>query len=572
MPEKNMMRELPLKERLEKRKAALTSERVSFEDHWRSLSEFVKPRRSRFYSQDRNKGDRLYNNIINSRATQAHRTAQAGMFSGIMSPSRPWLVLEDPDKELMEFAPVKQWYFQVQEQMRRVMHESNLYETAPNIIGDMLLFATGCMTHEDHPENLAHFRSFPIGSYWVSQDDFGRANTVIRDVEMTVEQIVTKFSKGREINQNISLAVRNSYDRGDYDTWYPVVHHMDSNPEFLVGSRRPSQRRFRSVYYEPGQPALFDKVLSSKGFDEFPCYVPRWDVTGEDIYGTDCPGMVALGDVRQLQHEEKEKAKGLSKMVSPPLQAPVALRNVKINQVPSGVTVYNGNGDQAGISSLYNVDLPIGELRQDIQDVENRINEAFHVDLFLAISAMEGIQPRNQLELTQRNQERLIQLGPVLQRTNRHMLDPMVDRMFMQLHRQKLLPPAPPEIQGRPIRVRYVSMLALAQQSMETGNIDRLIQFAGGLAALGWPGALEKLDAEQAVDEFAGLIGTNPMLIVPDEVVEERRQAQQQAQERKMQLDQAQQAATALRTAGDTKMGPDSLAGQVTEQAREGGQ
>ena len=562
----NIVRTLPLKERLEKRLGALKTERSSFEDHWRSLSEFVKPRRSRFFSQDRNKGDRRYSNIVNSAATRAHRTAQAGMFNGIMSPSRPWFVLEDADDpEIMEFAPVKQWYFLVQELLRRVAVESNLYEVAPNIIGDDLLYATAVMTHEDHSENLAHFRSLPIGSYAISQDDFGRVNTVIREYEMTAEQIVSKFSERGEISENISIAVRDAYNRGDYDTWFPVIHHIDENPEFRVGSNKPRQRRFRSVYYEPGRERNGERVLSERGFNEMPAYVPRWDTTGEDIYGTDSPGMIALGDVRQLQFQEREKGKGLAKMVTPPLQGPVGLRNVPIDQVPGGTTIFDAGGDQRGLRSVYEVRLPINELREDIKEVEQRINEAFFVDLFLAISAMEGVQPRNQLELTQRNQERLIQLGPVLQRTNRDMLDPMIDRLFMQAQRANLLPPPPPEIEGRPIRIRYVSMLAMAQQALETGNIDRLMNFAVLLAGLGWEGALEKIDSEQAVDEYAGLIGAPPRLIVPDDIVEERRQARAEQEQAQLQLEQMQQSAQAVRTAGDTKVTDETVAGRVVD-------
>jgi|TARA_Y100000310_G_scaffold132889_1_gene131822 hypothetical protein len=42
-------------EALRKRHNALKTERQSFDDHWKSL---VKPRRERFFTQDRNKGDR----------------------------------------------------------------------------------------------------------------------------------------------------------------------------------------------------------------------------------------------------------------------------------------------------------------------------------------------------------------------------------------------------------------------------------------------------------------------------------------------------------------------------------
>ena len=85
---------------------------------------------------------------------------------------------------------------------------------------------------------------------------------------------------------------------------------------------------------------------------------------------------------------------------------------------------------------------------------------------------MEGVQPRNQLELTPRNQERLLQLGPTLERQFGEFLDPLISRTFNQMIRvPDLVPPPPPELENRPLKPRYISTLAMAQQVISTGNI-----------------------------------------------------------------------------------------------------
>ena len=38
-------------------------------------------------------------------------------------------------------------------------------------------------------------------------------------------------------------------------------------------------------------------------YKRFPGIVTRWETRGQDIYSSNCPGMVALGDIAQLQHE-----------------------------------------------------------------------------------------------------------------------------------------------------------------------------------------------------------------------------------------------------------------------------
>ena len=128
---------------------AMRTERSSFIDHYRELSRWVQPRRGRFLRADRNKGEASRherNNIINSAATFALRTARAGLLSGVMSPARPWFKLGAPDPELSEFLAVKEWLEKVELIIRRIFNESNLYNMAPTMLGELLLFGTGAMS------------------------------------------------------------------------------------------------------------------------------------------------------------------------------------------------------------------------------------------------------------------------------------------------------------------------------------------------------------------------------------------------------------------------------------------
>ncbi len=557
------------RDKFQRRISAMGQERQSFDPQYENLARFTSPRRGRFIGQQRNKGGKsFWNSIINSEATWALRVATAGMFNGIMSPSRPWLMLETDDPDLLEFGPVKDWFHLVQQAMQRIFNTSNLYNMAPVMISEELLFGTGCMSHVDDFEDIARFYTHTVGSYLIAQNDRFVVDTVARQFERTVGQIVSEFSeRGGPVNPKISPAVRNQYDNGNLESWYPMVHFVEPNSNFVPDSLKQSELPFRSVQYEPGN-ADKDALLSDKGFNEFPFYCPRWEVTNEDVYGTNCPGMTALGDNRQLQLQEKRKAQGIDKMVSPPLHGPAILRNQAVSSLPSGGTFYDAPGQQNVLRSVYDVQLRLDELANDMQRVETRIGRAFFVDLWLAISNMEGIQPRNELDLTQRNQERLLQLGPTLERQFGEFLDPMISRTFNQMVRKEgLLPPPPEVLQNRPLRPRYVSTLAMAQQSISTGNIDRLVGFAGGMAAAGWPEALEKVDAQQAVDEYAGLIGTPPRLIRSDDDVQKRAQAQAQAQQQQEQLAMAEQAAGIAKTASEASVSEDNVLGQAVKMA-----
>ena len=145
--------------------ASLNKERTSFDTHWRSLAENIQPRRGRFFVSDRNKGTKRHNIIINSAGTQALRAAAAGLFAGVMSPNRPWFSLALDDTNLMERTEVGIWLRDVEKRIYAVFNQSNLYNMAPVMFSELLLFATGCMLHEDDGDDIARFYTQTVGSY-----------------------------------------------------------------------------------------------------------------------------------------------------------------------------------------------------------------------------------------------------------------------------------------------------------------------------------------------------------------------------------------------------------------------
>lgn len=550
---------MEIRDHYNKRLNSLKNERESFLPHYRELAEFVRPRRGRFFVEDRNKGDKRYQSIINSRATRAHKIATAGMVAGTISPARPWFALETIDPERMEARNVKDWCWTVEQRIRAILNESNFYSMAPIMMGELILFGTGCMSHVDDFEDIARFYTHTAGSYMISQNEKMEVDTLYREFEWSVKQIVDAFGL-----DNCSTPVRNAYNRGNYDLWYPVCHAVEPNSLAVSGSKLAKNKAFRSVYFEPGNVgADRDKLLSSSGFDEFPAYVPRWEVTGEDIYGTDCPAMTALGDIKGLQVQERTKAQALQMIVRPPLSGPASIKNSPVAQLPGGLTLYDGDEQRQKLSPIYQINPGFQDMRYDMEAIERRIDEVFYVDMFMAISNMEGIQPRNELDIMQRNEERLLQLGPVLERIQGEFLANCIDRTFNQAYRAGILPPPPDALQGEPLRVKYISTLAMAQRAVATNGIERVLSFTGNLVQLGFTDAMNKINATQAVDEYAKAIGVPPTIIRSDDEVDAI--SAQQAQQRQAQetIAAAQGAADVAKTVADTKLDGDNLLSKI---------
>ncbi|MEK9753375.1 MAG: portal protein [Rhodospirillaceae bacterium] len=510
------------RQHFEKRKSLLKNERQSFIEHYRELSDFVSPRRGRFLMTDRNKGDKRYGKIINSQATLALRTLTSGMMAGITSPARPWFRLATPDPDMMEYEPVKLWLNKVESIMREIFNQSNLYNALPVLYRELGLFGTGCLSQVDDFKDVARFYPYTVGSYMIAAGERGEVDTMYREFEMTVGQIVEKFGArpDRSVDwSRISPTVKSMYERGSVDSWVPVVHAIEPNTTRNVRLLDAKNKPFRSVYYEAG--SNNDKLLRASGFDDFPTMAPRWDVTNEDIYGTDCPGMAALGDVKALQTEEKRKAQAIDKMVNPPLKGPGTLTNKPISALPGGITLFQQDPNTQGLEPLYEVKPELRGLLLDIQAVEQRIDRAFYADLFLAISQMEGVQPRNVMELAERKEEKLLMLGPVLERLHGELLNKLIDRTFAQMVAADILPPPPDELQGSPLKVEYISVLAQAQRAVGTAAIDRMALYITGLVqGSGDPSYWDKFDADQSIDEYGEMIGISPKVIRSDDKVE----------------------------------------------------
>lgn len=536
------MGEYTRRQRLEVLRSQLTQERQSFISHWKDIAELVRPRRSRFFITDANRGDRRSTKIIDATATLASRTCRSGMMSGATSPARQWFKLAVPDQEMMEYGPVKEWLHDVTMRMYSMFGRSNLYNQLPLVYGDMGDFATGCMLVEEDFEKVIQCYSFPIGSYMIANDDKLRVRTFFREFRMTVRQLVMKFGTKTESGSadwsKFSTQVKNLWDRGQLEEWIDVCHVIEPNMEHDPKKLGAKFKPFSSIYYEKGymgnsnQYSISNeeenKFLRESGYSYFPVLAPRWEVSGEDVYGTDCPGMTALGDIKQLQTEQKRKAQGIEKTVNPAMVGPTSLRTAKASILPGDITFIDEREGTKGFRPAHEVRLDLQYLLADIQAVQKIIGRAYYEDLFLMM-AQSDRREITAREIEERAQEKMFAIGPVLEQLNFDLLDPLIDIGFERMLEQDLLPPPPPELEGARLKVDYISPMAEAQKAVGLGALERFTNYCVGIAGqTGDPSIIKyKFDADQAIDEYAQMSGVSPRVVRTDEVVAQMREEEQ---------------------------------------------
>jgi Bacteriophage head to tail connecting protein len=527
--------------RLLTRKQALWNERSSWDSHWRDIATYQMPRAGRFISTDVNKGGKQQQSIYDNTAIFAHRTLAAGMMSGMTSPARPWFRLGLSDKDLMEYAPVRDWLFQVADTMRAIFAQSNTYNTLHQCYEELGAFGTWADFVQPDFENVIHHYPMTVGEYALSTNDKGIVDTVCRQLQMTVGQLVKQFGKDK-----CSIAVQNLFDRGTLDSWVPVIHMVQPRADRDSSKQDAKNMPFSSCYFE--QNGDSEQYLGEGGYKRFPALCPRWVVTGNDIYGRS-PGMDCLGDVKQLQHEQLRKGQAIDYQVNPPLQVPSQYKDQARNRLPGGVMFVDQTGPGGGIRSAYDVNLRLDYLLADIQDTRDRIRGAYYADLFLMM-ANDRRSGTTATEIAERHEEKLLMLGPVLERLHNELLSPLIDITFERMSDAGILPEAPPELQGQDLNIEFVSTLAQAQRAVAAAGSDRLLGTVNTLVQV-WPEVRHKIDAMQVIDDYAGLFGVNPKMVRPDEVAQEMAAAEAQAAQAQQQGMAAAQAVESAKTASD---------------------
>jgi hypothetical protein len=520
-----------LRNNLLRRWEALKTERSSFWAHWQEITTYIMPWNGRYFRQDRDKGRRRANAIYDNTGIRALKTLGAGLMSGATSPARPWFRLGVPDPDLNSYQPVKLWLDDVTTRMHQVFQKSNTYRALQQVYEELGAFGTGASIVLPDFDNIIHHYPLTVGEYAIATDAQGKVCTLYREFEMTVSAMVKEFGYAE-----CSPTVQTLYDGGKgLDQWIPVIHAIEPRADRDPSKKDNKNMAWGSYYFESGEGN--GQMLRESGFRNFPAICPRWSIAGGDIYGNS-PGMEALGDVKQLQHEQLRKANAIDYQTNPPLQVPVAMKNVEINRLPGGTTYYDGSS-ASPIKSAFDVNLNLQDMLSDIQDCRDRIKQSFFSDVFMMLANSTNPQ-MTATEVAERQEEKMLMMGPVLERINNEALQPLVETTFTHMMEVGMIPQSPQEMQGQPLNIEFIGILAQAQKSIATNSVDRFVQSMTTVAQVK-PEVLDNFDPDAWAATYSDMMGINPKLIVPSDQVQATRQAKAKAQAAQEQAQAMQQ-------------------------------
>jgi len=532
--------------RLQEVMAELKLSRTPFWHLWREVADYFLPKRYVWLeSGDENRRTQNAKNphILDSTGTLALRTLASGMMNGITSPSRPWFKLKVSGFDAPSNA-VARWQDEVSRRMLAVMAESNFYSSMATLYLDLCGFGSAASLIYEDDENVIHCYNPALGEFYFGQSHRLTVDTFAREIQLSAKQLVQQFGEA-----NCSEIVRNAARKGGAEALklHKVSHLIEPRKDTSPIAR---SFRYQETYWETGHLSK-GMALAQRGFNELPGIFPRWEVTANDAYGTS-PAMDALADVIQLQLETKRKAQGIDKVVNPPIVADVQLQHRPMALLPNGITYVSGQNN-VGARPLYQIQPPLQEMTEDIREVQLRIRETLHNDLFRMISQLDTV--RSATEIDARREEKLVLLGSVLDRFEKEALSPAISRVYSIMERRGLLPEPPPELEdGAPLEVEYVSILSTAQRAVSAAPTERWLQLIGNLLQVA-PEVGQVPDWEEVIRGYGEDIGVQAKNMKPRERLEAERQARAQQEQQAAALEAASVGASAAQQLSETDVG-----------------
>jgi hypothetical protein len=130
--------------------------------------------------------------------------------------------------------------------------------------------------------------------------------------------------------------------------------------------------------------------------------------------------------------------------------------------------------------------------------------------------------------VAERHEEKLLMLGPVLERIHYELLDPLIARTFALANEAGLIPPPPADVDLGATQIEYVSILSQAQKAVGVSRIEQSVQFLGNMVAV-YPEVRHALNPLKAYKEYNNMIGVRAGIFTPDDEYRKAVDAENQA-------------------------------------------
>lgn len=532
---------IPEKRKILQRIRQLEEDRRTWEKKWKTIRDYQLPFVGSFddTADITNPGRRRDLHIAQGVAWASAQIFAAGIMSGLTPPSRQWFKFQFNNAELNSDVAAGRVLDERQEIMQNILSQSNFYNAIHSSYFE-LPFGQAPLAVFPDTERGVRFQAQSVGTYYIDVDGSGRVNTFARKYPMKLAQIIDAFGLDA-----LPYQERQRIKAGDVpDNKVRYVYWLVCpNRNAVPGKPGNLNMPFVSLYWMAGSNE--EEWLYVGGCEEFPVPTGRYMTNANNAYGYG-PGWYAMGDAKMLQVMKKDYLTAVELAVKPPLTATADVLAEGVNLIPGGVTKMAG--PQSKVEPLFNVALDMQHLSEEIIRTEDAIKRSYSADLFLMLDSITTGQMTAR-EIVERQQEKLQQLGPVVERLQEEYLTPILERTYNILDRGGIFPPIPDDVAevlaNEDVKIEYVSPLAQAQKMTGLVNIEQSIGFVMQMAQV-WPEAIKAVDPLGTVRKYMDLLGAPAKMQHTEEEVQQMIRQEQKAMQQAQQEQQAMQMAQAL--------------------------
>jgi len=504
------------------------------------IAQYIAVGRGRFVDQgyrpykDVKKGYKLINPIPANVLT----VLGAGLHGGLSSPARPWIQFGLEDTEMNKYGPFRNWMDDAERRVASIFKKSNLYNMIHGVYEELGAFGTACVFIDEHPENMVQFHQFTIGDYRIAVNPDGTCHTMTREIKMQAFQVIEMFGA-----ENCSQKVLKLYNTNEFE-WVNIIHIVEYNPDRNYEMIDYTNMPIRSIYFEKGEE---NKQLSYKGYHEMPIATPRWTALTNEAWGWG-PGLFGLGISKAIQKMEKNSLKTTDLVNEPPMGVPPSLKDRMLDLTP-GAKNPVGLNEEKGLFPLIKIDLNgLTALDNKIDRYDERMRRLFYNDLFLMI-ANDRMGQKTATEILERHEEKLLMIGPAIERQIHELLDVIVNTTLSMGLRTGKIPPPPPELSDAEYKIEYISLLAQAQKLVMSQSMHAYLAMAERVSQLD-PFAIYKTDWNEFQDQFGDMVGLPAKIMVDNDKVEAIKQQAQEQQQKEQQMVEQQAAVQNVKDLG----------------------
>jgi hypothetical protein len=529
--------------------------------HWQILAEYIMTRKADFTTTFQ-PGEFLNDHIFDGTAIMAMRKSSSALIGALWGNGARSMRL-NPPQNISKTVLNNKYYEWATEQMHFHMNnpKAGLSNALEEYMRDQSTFGTsGLAIFKSNMKKTGTpitYRAWDVKQMSIDEGEAGFIDTVYYEFEWPLRKVIEKYGI-----ENISSELKKIWSEdGNKEHKVRILHVIE--PRSIEDSRKKGNQNmpWASVHYEIGT----RKILLESGFDEMPIKVARFQKNINEVYGRGS-GMDALPDILEANTVAEALTVAIEKQLDPPLGLldDGKLGGGVVDTSAGALNVFNPAGRLGADNPIFPL-FTVGELASadtHLQRLQQSIKEHFMIDILLDFN-IEKEMTLGEAQI--RNKLRSEGLGSLFARQISEAFVPMIERsfnVFLEAGLLGVLPGSPEEAQliadgiepmvipdeivnamasGQDVyNIQFLTPAMRIMQIEQAQGIAQGFDFAGANANV-FPQLKDNLNADEAYKKFLELAGFPLDLILPKKDVDESREAQLEAIEQQVELDQAEQ-------------------------------